>query len=220
MRAIHRRHLVLAAGLCGAARWAGAQPAAYPSRPVKLLVGFAPGGAVDIIARAIGQQIAPGLGQPVVVFNKPGAGTNIALRADDRERPRRPHADAHCQLDRRQPDAVPAAALRHGATTSRRWRWSAACRWCWPPTCRVRDRLRSHRSWWPRSKATPKSVELRQALAMVRRRISRSSCSQRAAGIQLNHVPYKGGAPAPQRRRSPATCPMRWRSMRWRCSRT
>lgn len=44
-------------------------------------MGFAPGGAVDISARAIGQQIGPGLGQPAAVENKPGAGTHIALRA-------------------------------------------------------------------------------------------------------------------------------------------
>ena len=73
--------LLVVAGALAAGRAAVAQPAAFPSKPVKLLVGFAPGGAVDIIARAIGQQIAPGLGQPVVVENKPGAGTNIALRA-------------------------------------------------------------------------------------------------------------------------------------------
>ena len=54
---------------------------AYPSRPIKLIVGFAPGGAVDVIARAVGQQVSAALGQPVVVENRPGAGTNIALRA-------------------------------------------------------------------------------------------------------------------------------------------
>jgi tripartite-type tricarboxylate transporter receptor subunit TctC len=81
MTLIDRRRLVVAAGLMAALRGAAAQSAPFPSKPIKLLVGFAPGGAVDIVARAIGQQIGPGLGQAVVVENKPGAGTNIALRA-------------------------------------------------------------------------------------------------------------------------------------------
>ena len=52
----------------------------YPSHPIKLLVGFPPGGAVDVVARTLGQQLAADLGQPVVVENKPGASTNIAVR--------------------------------------------------------------------------------------------------------------------------------------------
>jgi tripartite-type tricarboxylate transporter receptor subunit TctC len=60
---------------------AWAQAAAFPTKPIKLIVGFAPGGAVDVIARAVGQQITAQLGQPVVVENRPGAGTNIAVRA-------------------------------------------------------------------------------------------------------------------------------------------
>lgn len=54
---------------------------AWPNKPIRLIVGYSPGGAVDIIARAVAQPLAASLGQPVIVENKPGGGTNIANRA-------------------------------------------------------------------------------------------------------------------------------------------
>ncbi len=53
----------------------------YPAKPVKLVVGFAPGGAADYVARTIGEPMARALGQPIVIENKAGAGSSIAADA-------------------------------------------------------------------------------------------------------------------------------------------
>ena len=50
----------------------------YPSRPIKLVVGFAPAGAADFVARALSEPLARALGQPIVIDNRPGAGSSIA----------------------------------------------------------------------------------------------------------------------------------------------
>ncbi len=75
-----RRHFLhLAAGaaaLPAVSREAWAQT--YPARPVRLIVGFAPGGPADIVARLIGQRLAEQLGQPFVIENRLGAGSSIA----------------------------------------------------------------------------------------------------------------------------------------------
>src|SRR5262245_5531122 len=68
-----------AAALPAVPRVARAQ--AYPSRPVRLIVGFAAGGGNDIVARLIGQWLSDRLGQPFVVENRPGAGSNLATQA-------------------------------------------------------------------------------------------------------------------------------------------
>jgi len=74
-----------AAGLPIAARIARADD--YPSRPVRLIVGFGPGGSPEIIARLLGQSLSERLGQQFVVENRPGAGTTLATEAVVRANP-------------------------------------------------------------------------------------------------------------------------------------
>src|ERR1700719_3427269 len=83
-----RRFLHLAAGaaaLPAALRVANAQ--SYPTRPVRIVVGFTAGGSTDIGARLIGQWLQERLGQSFVIENRPGAGTNTATESGVRAPP-------------------------------------------------------------------------------------------------------------------------------------
>src|SRR5262245_37749732 len=82
MKLPRRNFLHLAAGaaaLPAASRIAGAQ--AYPTHPVRIIVGAAPSGTFDIMARLIGQWLSERLGQPFIIENRPGAGSNIGTEA-------------------------------------------------------------------------------------------------------------------------------------------
>jgi tripartite-type tricarboxylate transporter receptor subunit TctC len=170
----------------------GVRAQAWPNRPIRLIVGYSPGGAVDIIARAVAQPLSAALGQPIVVENKPGAGTNIANRALIDSAP-----DGHTlmlaanaiaanvslyqpppyDLARdvtpiaqvgRVPVVIAANAQGEPATLAKLVSMS-------------KDKPRSINFGSPGNGSTPHlAVEL----------------FARAAGIELTHVPYKGGSQA------------------------
>src|SRR5271155_5078950 len=88
MKLLRRQFLHLTAGaaaLAAVPRIASAE--IYPSRPVRLIVGFAAGGGVDIVARLMGQWLSERFGQPFIVENRTGAGSNIAVETVVRAAP-------------------------------------------------------------------------------------------------------------------------------------
>jgi len=84
---LSRRTFLQSAAVAAAAAPRLAFALDYPARPVRFVVGFVAGGAPDIIARLIGQSLSQRLGQPFVVENRPGAGTNIATETVVRAAP-------------------------------------------------------------------------------------------------------------------------------------
>jgi tripartite-type tricarboxylate transporter receptor subunit TctC len=105
MHRSRRRFLQMAAGAAALpALYGNAWPQGYPSRPVRIIVGLAAGGATDIVARLIGQCLSERLGQQFVVENRPGANGNIATEAVANA-----SADGHTLL------AVSPAAATNGA---------------------------------------------------------------------------------------------------------
>src|SRR5580700_10804178 len=82
MKLPRRKFLHLAGGAAAlSAVSLAAHAEGYPTRPVRLIVGFAPGGGNDITARLMGQWLSERLGQPFVIENRPGAGTHVATEA-------------------------------------------------------------------------------------------------------------------------------------------
>lgn len=86
--AARRRLLALAAAIaCGATLPAHGQGNAWPAKPIRLVVGYAAGGATDVLARIVAVKLGDNLGQPVIVDNRPGANSNVGAEVVARAAP-------------------------------------------------------------------------------------------------------------------------------------
>jgi tripartite-type tricarboxylate transporter receptor subunit TctC len=180
--------------LIAAAAWAagtGAHAQAFPSKPIHLVVGYSAGGAVDIIARAIGQHLQSSLGQPVIVENKPGGGTNIATKGVIDSAP-----DGYtlmlaanalaANVSLFQPAPYGLDRLTPIASVGRVPVVLAA---------NARSPITSIKSLVAESKAKPDSINFGTPGNGSTPHLA-IELFERAAGIRLTHVPYKGGAQA------------------------
>lgn len=165
---------------------------AFPAKPVKILVGFAPGGAMDIVARTVGQKMEKGLGQAVVVENRPGAASNIAIQQLIAS-PNDGHTimlvanglTANPFLYTQQPfdpsaDVVPISLVARLPVVI---------------ATNAASDIASLRRLIEASKAKPGSVSYGTPGSGSTPHLA-TELFARAAGITLTHVPYKGGSPA------------------------
>ena len=87
MRTAGRQLLQLAVGLVALAVLQPAHALDYPTRTVRLVVGFPPGGSADIVARLVAQALTERMGQTFIIDNKPGAGSNLGAETVARAEP-------------------------------------------------------------------------------------------------------------------------------------
>ncbi|MDQ6621311.1 MAG: tripartite tricarboxylate transporter substrate binding protein [Pseudomonadota bacterium] len=171
-----------------------AQPEVYPNKAVRLVIGFAPGGAADIVARVMSDEFGKALGTTVVVENKPGAGSSIAAESVAKSRPdgytlliASPSSISvnpalNPKLSYKPTDLLPVTRM----TTS-------------PLVLAVNPALgiRSVSELIAAAKKDPGKLNYSTSGNGSAPHLGAALFTQ-VTGVQMTHVPYKGGAPAIQ----------------------
>jgi tripartite-type tricarboxylate transporter receptor subunit TctC len=192
--ALPRRTFLHLAGAAAAVpalpRMASAQ--AYPTRPVRLIVGFAPGGTADILARLIGQWLSERLGQPFIIENRPGAGTNIATEAVVKAT-----ADGYTLLLVSPPNAINATLYDKLNFNFIRDIAPVASIMRVPNVMEVNPSLpvTTVSEFIAYAKANPGKINMASAGNGTSQHVS-GELFKMMAGVDMIHVPYRGGAPA------------------------
>ncbi|MGQ0509086.1 MAG: Bug family tripartite tricarboxylate transporter substrate binding protein [Betaproteobacteria bacterium] len=170
-----------------------AQAQAFPSRPVRILVPFPPGGGVDITARAIAVELAKQLGQPVTVENRPGAGGNVAAAEVAKAAP-----DGHTlfltlnALHAISPvlySKLPFDALKDFAWVTTLVQFNNVL------VTRAESGVGSVQDLVSQAKAQPGKINFASSGNGTNLHLTGELFKMRA-GVDLVHVPYKGSAPA------------------------
>jgi tripartite-type tricarboxylate transporter receptor subunit TctC len=179
-----------AAALPLASRIAAAQ--AYPSRPVRVLVGFAPGGATDTTARLIGAWLSERLGQQFIVENRPGAGTNIATQELVRSAP-----DGHTLLMVTASNAINATLYSNMNFNFLRDTVPVGCIIRYPNVVEVNNDLpvKTIPEFIAHLKANPGKLSMGSGGIGSSQHLA-GELFKMMTGTDLTHVPYRGGAPA------------------------
>jgi tripartite-type tricarboxylate transporter receptor subunit TctC len=169
-----------------------AQAQDYPNRPVKIIVGFPPGGGVDTVARLVGQEMAKGLGQSVVIENRPGAAGTIGAAAAARSEP-----DGYTLV------MLPGGHPLYGATrkslpfdTVKSFEWiSTIVTLQFIALVKAEAKYQSIPDLITAAKAAPDTITYASAGVGSTHHLTIALLANRA-GVKFLHVPYQGDAPA------------------------
>jgi tripartite-type tricarboxylate transporter receptor subunit TctC len=166
----------------------------YPVRPIKIYVGFAPGGAPDLIARLVGQKLSERLGQPVIVENKPGATGNIAAQVVSKSDP-----DGYSLLLATVSLAISPAILGKLAVNPERELDPIGMVASVPLILIASPKLpaNSVADLTKLAKANPDKINFASVGNGSPQQLA-AELYQIMAGVKMTHIPYKGGAPATQ----------------------